>query len=190
MSSKKIKKSLSEIIFWKNFDHNWSCFLATCFIIFFGGVYLFLDWKNLILLTFVFFEVDSVLFFFFFNLVILDLIILDQFYQFCSIIIGLLCFWGLLPPICHRGEGSHQFLRPRVAGATDKLTPIYPPNRVLGGIIIKLIRFLASKIDQIALNVTKCATFKIMFLCCGSMTVLDFCGICQRLYRLVSAILS
>ena len=37
--------------------------------------------------------------------------ILDQFYQFCSIMIGLLCFWGLLPPICHRGEGSHQFLR-------------------------------------------------------------------------------
>ena len=67
MSSKKIKKSLSEIIFWKNFDHNWSCFLVTCFI-FFGGVYLFLDWKNLILLTFVFFEVDSVLGFFFFLL--------------------------------------------------------------------------------------------------------------------------
>ena len=55
--------------------------------------------------------------FFFFFLVTLDLIILDQFYQFCSIIIGLLCFWGLLPPICHRGKGSHQFLRPRVAGA-------------------------------------------------------------------------
>ena len=82
-----------------------------------GGGYLFLDWKNLILLTFVFFYVDSVFFFFFFCLVTLDLIILDQFYQFCSIIIGLLCFWGLLPPICHRGEGSHQFLRPRVAGA-------------------------------------------------------------------------
>ena len=29
---KKIKKSLSELIFWKNFDRNWSCFLATCFI--------------------------------------------------------------------------------------------------------------------------------------------------------------
>ena len=51
---KKIKKSLLEIIFWKNFDHNQSFFLATCFIIF-GGGYLFLDWKNLILLTFVFF---------------------------------------------------------------------------------------------------------------------------------------
>ena len=51
---KKIKKSLSEI----NFDRNWSCFLAACFITFFfwgGGGYLFLDWKNLILLTFVFF---------------------------------------------------------------------------------------------------------------------------------------
>ena len=54
MCLQKIKKSLSEIIFWKNFDHNWSCFLANCFIIFWG-VYLFLDWKNLILLTFVFF---------------------------------------------------------------------------------------------------------------------------------------
>ena len=119
---KKIKKSLSEIIFWKNFDHNWSCFLATCFIIFFwgGGVYLFLDWKNIILLTFVFFKLIRYCFFFFFNLVTLDLIILDQFYQFCSIIIGLLCFWGLLPPICHRGEGSHQFLRPRVAGAPQQ----------------------------------------------------------------------
>ena len=50
----KIKKSLSELIFLKNFDRNWSCFLATCFI-FFNFLCLFLDWKNLILLTSVFF---------------------------------------------------------------------------------------------------------------------------------------
>ena len=30
-NEKKIKNSLSELIFWKNFDRNWSCFLATCF---------------------------------------------------------------------------------------------------------------------------------------------------------------
>ena len=51
-----------------------------------------------------------------FFIVTLDLIILDQFYQFSSIIIGLLCFWGLVPPICHRGEGSHQLLRPSGGG--------------------------------------------------------------------------
>ena len=50
---KKIKKSLSELIFWKNFDGNWSCFLETCFKFW---VYLFLDSKNLILLTVVFFK--------------------------------------------------------------------------------------------------------------------------------------
>ena len=119
--------------------------------------------------------------------------ILDQFYQFCSIIIGLLCFWGLLPPIYHRGEGSHQFLRPRVAGALKQFKLVHRNEKLQGSDnFAKADNFATHqsrvmKIAQVQLHVYRSTMYKFQLSTLKSVGVFCSTNICMQTNTLCCA---